>query len=76
MTNAPSNALCRKSGFALLGETDVEFAGHPLHCNHWALELAAPGQPDSGVALQPDGGIVVAGQRTGDDEMAVARLHG
>ncbi len=28
------------------------------------------------VALQPDGGIVVAGQRTGDDDMAVARLHG
>jgi uncharacterized delta-60 repeat protein len=28
------------------------------------------------VALQPDGRILVAGQRTGDDEMAVARLHG
>ena len=39
VTNTPSNALCRKSGFALLGETDVEFAGRPLHCNHWALEL-------------------------------------
>ena len=39
VTNTPSNALCRRSGFALLGETDVEFAGRPLHCNHWALDV-------------------------------------
>jgi len=41
LTNAPSNALCRKSGFVLRGETDVVFAGRPLHCNHWALALRA-----------------------------------
>jgi RimJ/RimL family protein N-acetyltransferase len=35
VTNAPSNALCRKFGFELLGETDVEYGGRPLRCNHW-----------------------------------------
>jgi RimJ/RimL family protein N-acetyltransferase len=50
VSNTPSNALCRKSGFALVGETDVEFAGRPLHCNHWVLATAAPCQLDSGVA--------------------------
>src|SRR5688500_1149550 len=41
VTNAPSNALCRKSGFVLRGETDVVFAGRPLHCNTWARALRA-----------------------------------
>jgi hypothetical protein len=41
LTNAPSNALCRKAGFALRGETDVVYAGRTLHCNHWALDLRA-----------------------------------
>jgi RimJ/RimL family protein N-acetyltransferase len=34
--NAPSNALCRRFGFRLLGEESFEFRGSPLHCNHWA----------------------------------------
>jgi RimJ/RimL family protein N-acetyltransferase len=38
VTNAPSNALCRKLGFALLREVDVVYAGRTLHCNHWALD--------------------------------------
>jgi RimJ/RimL family protein N-acetyltransferase len=37
VTNAPSNALCRKFGFELLGEVDVEYGGRPLRCNHWVL---------------------------------------
>jgi RimJ/RimL family protein N-acetyltransferase len=40
VTNAPSNALCRKFGFSLLGDEQFEFRGHPLHCNQWVLELA------------------------------------
>jgi len=40
VTNAPSNALCRKYGFSLLEEAEFEFRGHPLRCNHWVLELA------------------------------------
>jgi RimJ/RimL family protein N-acetyltransferase len=38
VTNAPSNALCRKSGFLLLGETEVVYAGRRLQVNHWVLE--------------------------------------
>jgi RimJ/RimL family protein N-acetyltransferase len=36
--NAPSNALCRKFGFVLLGEEDFVYAGRTLHCNDWALD--------------------------------------
>jgi RimJ/RimL family protein N-acetyltransferase len=42
VTNAPSNALCRKFHFTLLGERDFVYAGRTLHCNHWMLEVAAP----------------------------------
>ncbi len=38
VTNAPSNALCRKFGFVLLGQVDVVYSGRTLHCNHWSLE--------------------------------------
>jgi RimJ/RimL family protein N-acetyltransferase len=38
--NAPSNALCRRLGFTLLGATDFEFPpGHPMRCNDWAFDL-------------------------------------
>jgi RimJ/RimL family protein N-acetyltransferase len=40
VSNAPSNALCRKFDFALLGECDVIYAGRTLHCNHWALDTS------------------------------------
>jgi RimJ/RimL family protein N-acetyltransferase len=39
VTNAPSNALCRKFGFSLTGERDFEFAGRTLRCNAWTLDL-------------------------------------
>jgi RimJ/RimL family protein N-acetyltransferase len=42
VTNAPSNALCRKFSFSLLGERDFVYAGRTLHCNHWMLSLASP----------------------------------
>jgi len=38
VANAPSNALCRKFDFSLLGDTDFSYAGRTLRCNHWALE--------------------------------------
>jgi RimJ/RimL family protein N-acetyltransferase len=39
--NAPSNAICRKLGFELLGECDFEFPpGHQMRCNEWRLDLA------------------------------------
>ncbi len=41
-TNGASNALCRKFGFELLGESEVEFRDQPLRVNHWVLVLASP----------------------------------
>jgi len=37
ISNAPSNALCRKFGFTLLEAADFNYAGRPLRCNHWEL---------------------------------------
>ncbi len=38
VTNAPSNALCRKFGFVLLGQADFVYFGRTLRCNHWSLD--------------------------------------
>jgi RimJ/RimL family protein N-acetyltransferase len=40
--NAPSNALCRKFGFELVGEARFPFRGHELHCNVWRLDTSGP----------------------------------
>ncbi len=37
--NAPSNAVCRKTGFTLIEECELEWDGHTLRCNHWLLDL-------------------------------------
>jgi RimJ/RimL family protein N-acetyltransferase len=38
--NGPSNAICRKLGFTLVGATEYEYPpGHPLRCNDWQLDL-------------------------------------
>ncbi|WP_282693131.1 GNAT family N-acetyltransferase [Streptomyces sp. CC208A] len=40
--NAASNAVCRKAGFDLLGEQDLEYPpGRPMRCNVWRLDLGA-----------------------------------
>jgi RimJ/RimL family protein N-acetyltransferase len=42
VSNAPSNAICRKLGFTLLGEHDFEYppgSGNVLRCNDWRLAL-------------------------------------
>jgi RimJ/RimL family protein N-acetyltransferase len=50
--NGPSNAVCRKAGFALQGEVDIEYPpGRPMRCNDWRLDLLA-GDPDSGVSTR------------------------
>lgn len=41
-TNAPSNALCRKHGFELLGPIDYTYRGRTLHVNHWRRARSAP----------------------------------
>jgi len=37
-TNAPSNAVCRKHGFALRGVTDYSFREQTLRVNHWVRD--------------------------------------
>ncbi|MGH2686833.1 MAG: GNAT family N-acetyltransferase [Actinomycetota bacterium] len=37
VTNAASNAICRKTGFALFGETKVDYAGRMLRVNDWRI---------------------------------------
>ena len=39
VTNAPSNAICRKSGFVNTGERQIAYAGRTLRCNRWVLDL-------------------------------------
>ena len=39
VTNDPSNAICRKTGFSQLEEVDVEGWGGTLRCNHWRIDL-------------------------------------
>ena len=44
VTNTPSNAICRKLGFALVGETTSEYppkSGLSLRVNIWRLDLPA-----------------------------------
>jgi RimJ/RimL family protein N-acetyltransferase len=38
-TNAPSNAICRRTGFSKIEECDFEFAERILRCNHWRIDL-------------------------------------
>ena len=42
--NAPSNAVCRKTGFTNLGPCDFEYpAGHQMRCNDWTIALHPEG---------------------------------
>jgi RimJ/RimL family protein N-acetyltransferase len=39
--NGPSNAICKKLGFTLLGEEDFEYPkGSFMRCNDWRLDLS------------------------------------
>jgi RimJ/RimL family protein N-acetyltransferase len=39
VSNAPSNALCRRFGFSKVGECEIAFRDRELRCNHWELVL-------------------------------------
>jgi RimJ/RimL family protein N-acetyltransferase len=39
VTNEPSNGICRSLGFTLVGESDLEYGGVILRCNHWRLDI-------------------------------------
>ncbi|GAA3394336.1 GNAT family N-acetyltransferase [Streptomyces roseoviridis] len=50
--NGPSNAVCRKAGFTLLGERDFEYPpGRPMRCNAWRLALTAEGAAPAGTSV-------------------------
>jgi len=37
--NEASNAVCRKAGFTLIGECEVEFPpGRPMRANDWVVD--------------------------------------
>jgi RimJ/RimL family protein N-acetyltransferase len=40
VTNAASNAICRKAGFIRLGEHDVDYVGRTLRCAHWRVDVS------------------------------------
>ena len=42
-TNGPSNALCRKFGFELVGGGDADYAGRHFPVNHWVWRAPKPG---------------------------------
>jgi RimJ/RimL family protein N-acetyltransferase len=43
--NAPSNAICRKLGFRLLGASEYEYPkGHFMTCNNWRFDLFSSGE--------------------------------
>jgi len=41
VTNGPSNGICRRLQFTLVGEQDVVFADRMLRANHWQIDPAA-----------------------------------
>jgi RimJ/RimL family protein N-acetyltransferase len=53
VTNAPSNALCRKFGFTLHEKRDFSYAGRPLRCNHWSLALEQHYPSESSALADP-----------------------
>lgn len=50
IANVPSNAVCRSTGFTLLGQREIEYAGRLLPANHWRFDLVAPGDAGGGSA--------------------------
>lgn len=45
VSNRASNAVCRKAGFANVGEETVLYAGRRLRCNHWVLDAGTGWSP-------------------------------
>ena len=41
VTNAASNRVCEKNGFANLGECEAGFGGRTFRCYHWRIEVFA-----------------------------------
>jgi RimJ/RimL family protein N-acetyltransferase len=41
VTNVGGNAICRRLGWSVREEIDLDYEGRPLRCNHWVLDLRA-----------------------------------
>jgi RimJ/RimL family protein N-acetyltransferase len=41
VTNAAANAACRRQGWTVTEQVDVDYEGRPLRCNHWILDLSS-----------------------------------
>jgi RimJ/RimL family protein N-acetyltransferase len=39
VSNAAGNAICRRLGWGVREEIDLDYEGRPLRCNHWVLDL-------------------------------------
>ena len=39
VTNGPSNAICRKAGFTLVGQRDIEYMGRIGRSNGWRIDV-------------------------------------
>jgi RimJ/RimL family protein N-acetyltransferase len=47
--NEPSNALCRRAGFTLIGPCEYEYPpGHVMRCNDWVVEFPHVGDSSRG----------------------------
>ena len=45
IANGPSNAICRKLSFELVGECEFEYPpGHKMRCNEWRIDLTRGGR--------------------------------
>ncbi len=43
LENVPSNAVCRKAGFVLQGQIDLDYPpGRLMRCNDWCIDLFPP----------------------------------
>jgi RimJ/RimL family protein N-acetyltransferase len=46
ISNARSNAMCRKMGFSKIEEWEFQLPDRVLRCNHWRLDLRSAGRLD------------------------------
>ena len=37
--NVAGNAICRRLGWSVREQVDLDYEGRPLRCNHWVLDL-------------------------------------
>lgn len=76
--NGPSNAICRKVGFRLVGERDFEYPkGNQLRCNDWVRDVPLPADlAKPAVRALERAGLTNLEQLVDVSEAEVRRMHG